>query len=417
MAAQDYAAAIDPREGLFSFDTFRGLRNNIGRDAFAPGDLSVALNVDIDDSFGIRRRSGFSVVSAGIDRSVWAEGPVCLGVGSNTLKQIHSDYTVTTLSTGLAPGRPLSYAAVGPRVFWSNGVDTGVVQDSSARSWGLAWPALPAASVTGGSLTPGTYQYAVVFLRDDGQEGGTGRAGTIELAATGGIALSNITVSDDPTVAFKAIYMSVANGETLFAVGLIPNAQPAFTLSDPVKQASPLMTQFLAAAPAGDYIAEFMGHMLVASGRTLYASEPYAPELFDLRKAIPFLDDITMLAPMQDGSGVFIGTRSQVLWLQGAAPAAWAYRECASYGVVPGTLAYADGNSINRDMAKDKIAFFATQRGLCVGTPGGGLTNITEERFAYPIQPIGAGVVRRHRGQVQYLCAMRGPETAGSVAA
>lgn len=413
----EYAASVDPREGLFQFGDFRGLRNNVGADAFAPSDLSVALNVDIDDALGVRRRKGFSSpAAAAVDRGLWADGSVCLGVGGDALKLVHPDYTTKTLRTGLAADRALSYTAVADRVFWANGVETGVVQDGTNRSWGLTVPGIPIASPASGSLTPGTYQYAVTYLRQDGQESGAPRAGVIDLVATGGIALSNISVSDDPTVVYKAVYLSATNGETLFAVGMIENAATTFLIDEQRRQSSPLMTQFLSPPPAGDFIAEFRGHLLVAVGDRLYPSEPYAPELFDLRKGIGFGEAITLVAPMPDGSGVYIGTLSKVTWVQGASPSEWVYRTVSRYGAVPGTLSYGDGDLLGDGQSTGEIAFFATTRGLCAGRTGGALLNLTEARFAYPIQPRGAGVVRRHRGMAQYLCTMQGPETAGNVA-
>src|SRR3989304_8478444 len=137
----DYATPVDPKEGLVSYDAFLGLRNNVAADAFAPGDLVTALNVDLDDSLSISRRKGYSApVTSAIDRDLWASGSVCLGVGSNALKLVSPDYSLITLRSGLTAARPLSYAAVGTRVFWANGVEMGCVQDGANRTWGITPP-------------------------------------------------------------------------------------------------------------------------------------------------------------------------------------------------------------------------------------------------------------------------------------
>lgn len=418
MVDNSNAAPLDPKEGLFAFDNFRGLRNTVGADAFAPGDLTAALNVDIDDALGIGRRRGFStVVTASVDRDVWANDGVCLGVGGDALKLINPDYTTTTLRAGLTPGRPLAYEMVGQRVFWSNGVESGVVQNGASRSWGLAVPGWPAAAAVGGDLLAGLYQYAVTYLRSDGQESGARIAGTITLGSTGGVSLSSVPVSADPTVALKAIYATSVGGETLYQVGIIPNAQTTFLIDTIRPGASPLITQFLQPPPPGDVIANYNGNLLVAAADYVYPSEPYSPELFDFRKSVPFGGDVTMLAPMPDGSGMYVGTSGRLIWIQGDSPDAWRYQEIAQYGVIPGTLAYGDSNLLGQGGTVGKVAFFATQRGLCVGKPGGQVLNLTEDRFAYPIQPRGAGVARRHRGIGQYVCTMQGAETAGNVAA
>lgn len=419
----EYAAPLDPREDTVTFGEFRGLRNNVSAESFATGDLVTALNCDIDDALGISRRMGYSAVLVNsVDRDLWASGSVCLAVGSNALKLVNSDYTARTLRSGLTANRPLSYASIGDRVFYANGVELGCVQNGVNRTWGITPPTMPTAAATGGTMLAGLYQFAVTYLRSDGQESGACRAGTIELTTTGGISLSSLSVSTDASVTHKVVYATSVGGETLFRAGVIVNADTTFVIRDPRAGSSPLMTQFLSAPPAGTCIAESRGHMLVADGNRLYVSEPYAPELFDLRKSYPFLDRITMLAPISDGKmfrqhGVYVGTDSQIMFLEGDSPDKWSFRVIANYGVIPGTLYFGDGDLLGAGDSKERIAFFASKRGLCAGKMGGDLVNLTENRFAYPIQISGAGIVRRHRGIAQFLVSMQGAEVAGNVAA
>jgi len=405
---------IDKNEGLFEFRAFKGLRNTVDARDFGPGDLATALNTDIDDGESIDRRYGFgSVVVAGVDRSLFASGSVCLGVGSNVLKQILPTYDTVLLKSGLTPGRDLSYAPVADRVYWSNGVDLGCVHEGANRSWGLPVPALPVFAATGGDLPDGTYQFVVTFIRNDGQESGALRAGTIALTVKGGIDLSAIPIAADAAVVAKAVYVSTRNGSVLFRAGLITNATTAFAIRELGDPSAPLQTQFLSAPPAGDFIGYSGGYMLVADGNRLYPSEAYAPELFDLRKSVPFLDRIAMVAPLTDG--VWLGTDSEVIWLTGATPESWQFVPRADYGVIPGTMAYADGELLGDGSgAGEQIVYFTTKQGICVGRSGGKLMNMTESRFGFPSQPVGAGVVRRHRGIVQYVATLNGPETAAN---
>jgi hypothetical protein len=393
-----------------------GLRNNVDEASFGREDLATALNVDVLDDLGVSRRKGFSsALTTAIDRSLWASGNVCLGVGSNTLKLVNPDYSVKTLLAGLTPDRPLSYAAAGDRVFWSNGVQKGIVQGGANRSWGIDVPDQPVATAGSGELLVGLYQYAVTYLRSDGQESGASLAGTITLAAAGGIELTAIAVSTDPSVVYKAIYITSVGGETLYQAGVIANAATSFAIREPRMGASPLLTQFLQPPPAGEHIAYQNGYLLVANGARLYPSEAYAPELFDYRKALPFLDRVTMVAPVK--GGVWIGMDSQIGWLSGDTPEAWDFKVVADYGVIPHTLWFADAGVIGDGQAIGEMAaLFASKRGLCAGMPGGKMMNATEARFAYPVMDTGAGIVRRHRGTNQFLVTLQGTETAGNTA-
>lgn len=412
----EYAPSPDPREGLHTFGGFMGLRNNVSSESFGPDDLEVALNVDIDDALGVSRRKGYSApVTAAVDRDLWASGGVCLGVGSNALKRVLPDWSTVTLRSGLTASRPLAYAAAGDRVFYANGAEMGCVQAGEHRTWGIAVPGMPVGTAGAGALRAGRYQYALTYIRDDGQESGAGRAGVVTLPAAGGIELTEIPVSADPTITHKAVYITPTDGAAMYRAGVIGNAVTAFDIREPQMGASPLLTQFLSPPPAGEHLGYWKGWMLVAAGARMYPSEPFAPELFDLRKAVPFLDRITMVAPLRDG--VWIGTDSQVIWLSGDSPEAWVHNLAAEYGVIPGTLAYSDQELIGGAQAGEVVAFFATKQGLCAGRPGGSLVNLTQARFSYPAMDRGAGVVRRHRGLVQYLATLRGAEVAANAAA
>src|ERR1019366_4700208 len=126
------------KEGVFEHESFHGLRNNVEVDGFTLEDLSVALNCDIDDVLNLHRRKGYSaVVTSAVDRDLWASGGVCLGVGTNALKQIMPDYSTTTLRSGLTANRPLSYVDMGGRVYYANGVENGCVENGATRTWGI----------------------------------------------------------------------------------------------------------------------------------------------------------------------------------------------------------------------------------------------------------------------------------------
>lgn len=392
---------------------FTGLRNTVPNVGYEPGELEVALNVDVDDALIAHRRKGHSdVVVVGIDRDLWAEGAICLGVGSNALKRMLPDYSLVTLHSGLTAGRPLSYTAVGDRAYYSNGIELGVVQDGARRSWGLTPPVQPVATTTGGALRPGRYQYALTYLRNDGQESGARLAATIELTTTGGIALSAIPVSDDATVDTKVVYVSDVDSAKLWRYAALPNATTTFAILESRVSSVQLATQFLTPPPPGEIIAYGNGRMLMTRGPRLYVSEPFAPELFDLRKGYTFTAGLTMVAPLEDGT--WIGTTAEVAWLPNAEPEKWLFRKRSSYGVVPGTAVMGDGEMIMDGATKQPAVFFTTAQGLCAGMPGGQLVQFTEGKFNIPQQPRGAAVVRKHRGINQYLVTLAGAEIAAS---
>lgn len=402
---------------------FAGLRNSVPAERFKLPDLVTAMNVDIDDSRRISRRAGYgSPFAAGAYKSLWSSGDVALAVRNQTeLVRIMPDYTVSVLRTGLTPGVYMSYTRPADVVYYSNSRETGVIDGGTSRSWGLeVMPEQPVATAVAGNLPPGTYQYAVTFLRNDGQESGTPEAGVIELVAQGGIALSNIPVSDDMGVTRKVVYFSTRDGDTLYRVGVLFSSDTSYLYLSELPSNSEIRTQFLSPPPAGQVVSSFNGRTLVASGGTLYYSEAYAPELYDLRKNYRFGGLITMIAPLEDG--VFVGTKEEIVWLSGQKPENWSLKSVADYGVP----LHAYGVGLREMFLTDEqeptgsptkeVALFGTTRGLCLGEDGGTMTNLTQKRFAYPIQDRGAVLIRRHRGMVQAVVSFQGAEVAASVA-
>jgi len=408
-------ATSNEDKDVFAFEQFRGLRNTVGAESFEPGDLEAALNVDITDALRVRRRKGYAVTAVvSAHHSFWSNGVIALAVSGTSLVEVMPDLTTRVVRSGLTSGRRMHYAIMGSRVFYSNGVETGVFEDGVSRTWGIEVPVkLPLSEVIGGSLPAGLYQYAMTYLRSDGQESGAGRAGFIELASSGGVHFYDVPVSADPGVAFKRLYVSPVNGDALFLLMTLPNAATDATYTVERTGALPLSTQFLTPALPGVHLSEFAGHILLARGSTLYRSEALAPELFDLRKGSPFTARITLVAPVDDG--VYLGTESGVSWLAGRKPAEWDAKKRLDYGAIPGTLAFAPAEDISEGQ-QGPVALFATEKGICAGFNGGSILNLTGDRFNYPVMDEGAAVVRDSGGSVQYVLTLRGTERAANTA-
>jgi hypothetical protein len=407
--------ALNPDERVFEHSEFKGLRNNVPLERFALSDLAVAVNVDCDDSGRLARRRGTRKVADGVFHSVWRGAGQTLAVRDDpALVRVNPDFTVNVLRT-LTSRAPMSYTAVADRAYFSNGLDTGAIDAGRPRTWGLAIPvSQPAAAVVGGSIPGARLQFAVTYLREDGQESGTPTPGVVVSYGVFGVLLSGVPVSSDPTVTHKAVYFSKRDGDTLYRAGIIRNEDTTFLYQDEVSMAVPLLTGHLRPAPAGQFVAVYGGAVaLVASGNTLYYSEPYAPERFDLRKNYRFESAITLVATLTDG--VLVGTEDAVIWLSGPLAAKWDFQPRLAYGAIPYALTYCSADMV-LDGSDDKpAAVFATTQGICVCSSSGSITNLTQERFAYPAQDKGAVIVRRHRGMIQAVVGLQGSERVANV--
>lgn len=387
-----------------AYKAFAGLKNTVSPERLEEGDLVTANNVDIDATGKISRRDGRTLALAGSYHSLFASGDVCLIVGGSTLSSVKSDYTLQTLRTGLSNARMAWQKSAG-RIYYSNGHDTGVIDGGLSRTWGITTPSHQgAAQEVSGALPAGAYQWAITYLRSDGQESGTGVAGRIDIANDGaGIHFSGLPVSIDIGVYEKILYMSASNGTTLYGRLIITNETTEETVIDVGDRARELDTQFLNPPPAGQCLAFHNGRMFVADGDVLYYSEPYSLELFDLRHYLPLDGRITLLAPV-DG-GIIVGTDEMTGFLAGAQPEEFTLTVRNADAAIPGTLAWVSGRNIGDGaLGETEVPIWLASSGVCIGTPDGQVRNLTAARFL--MDESGTGAALYMPDQARYLAVV-----------
>ncbi len=390
-------------QDVVAYQTFAGLRNDVDPERFTQADLAVASNCDLDKSGRLARRAGYTNEVAGASHSLWAtdELGLALFVAGTQLKRLNTDYTTSVLRSGLTPELPTSYTRVNERVYFSNGNETGVVENGVARSWGLPVPALPGIVTTVGNMPAGDYQYVMTYFRADGQESGAGLAGIITLPAGSGL-LFLMPVSNDPNVSSKGIYLTTPNGEILYLALVAPNSTTtAIYQNDTSTLAVPLQTQFMGPPPAGHLTGFYHGHMFVGVGDTWYPSEPYNYELFDPRKYISLDGRLTLFAALEDKevyekgkkSGLFVGTDRSCGILAGSSADDFQYVPKTDYGAVEGALDYVDGSLFgDNSMGAKQLPMWLTTQGLCVGLPDLEVRNLTRTKYGFTAAGRGAAL-------------------------
>lgn len=387
---------------VVTYRAFSGLRNDIGVERFGLSDLAEAVNVDLDKSGRLARRRGFASVAVGNFHSLWAsrDETKALLMAADQLQVLNADYTRTTVAAGLTVSAPMSYTEVNDRVYFSNGMQTGVFENGRVRSWGIAAPGLPGVSITVGNMPAGVYQYVMTYFRDDGQESGADVAATVTVPAGGGLIFS-MPVSSNPGVSAKAVYLTAPDSDILFQALVVPNATTTVAYQgDTTEFSLPLMTQFMRAPLPGQLTAYYRGHMFVAVDNVLYSSTPFGYELFDLRKFIQTDGRITLLAPIEDkevfgaegrNSGFFIGTDRSCGVLVGSDPDNFQYVPKTNYGAVEGALAYVDGTVYaDASLGARQLPMWQTTQGICLGLPGMEIRNITRNRYNFSAGGRGA---------------------------
>jgi hypothetical protein len=374
---------------------FKGLNNVSDNLRLAQGWLTVADNIEITDTGGIVRREGYgktfnSTKLSGVYTTLDFTRMYAADAGA--LVSISHEMERTRLC-GLVSDAPMYWAEINSQVFFSNGVDSGIVlKDGEVID--LRWPEPDVISITAidGSLPPGKYQVCCTFLLPDGRETGSSNVTEITLTREGGLSLTSIPTSPGTET---VVYISPADS-TVFQEAFTTTSNSMNWVAGADSLGADLITQFYNPLPRGTKYLAFWGGRLHASQyfpesdtSVVWGSEPLGFHLFDLSRgylAVP--GEITMLAPHD--AVLLIGTTTRVYTYDQES-----LTQIADYGAVPGW------NWVKDD--EGKIMFWTT-RGLCSALP---FSNLTLRQIGVDSGVTAGAAIIQKNGTKKYVVALQ----------
>lgn len=403
-------AVRDP--DLTSIVTLTGVDNRARREtALTSSILREGLNLDLSDEGKPQSRAGYGpvLVATTLGHSLWSDPMMAFALFADgpKLRAFHPEGTAQdVLSSGLAAGMPISYQRINDLVYWSNGAQRGVVDlDMAALDWACPNPAgQPAvAAHAGGALTPGQIQVAVTFVDARGRESGCSVPVAFDLAADGGLQLSDIPQPTDPNVTAIRIYTSKPNGTVLYRHAQIPVGTASYILLG-TSDGAQLATFNLQPMPACHIVRELSGRLIGAAGRLLLWSEPLRFGLFNpAANYVAMPARISIAEPVAsgtDGAGMYVACGERTYWLAGRDPKEWQQVVAYPHGAVPGTTIVESGRVWSPDLPVAPVpAWLATNGVPVVGLPGGQLQPINEDVYAAAVGERGAAYMRKRDGE------------------
>ena len=398
----------------------QGIVNRTREFEVPPGGLRSAENVDILNSGKIQRRDGYELLAAGDWHSIWADEGIgfALGVKDDNLVALDSGGSTTLIRTGVGSAE-VSYALLAGRVYWSNGDQCGLVdQDLSYHDWAVETPAPPIATASAaGGFPAGEYQVACTFIDGPGRESGTGPTTVVTLAEGQGIALSGISQPASADVAKVNVYVSEANGDSLYLTRTLPlnNTTASLSLG---KRGRQLTTQWLEPLLPGQIVAAGMGRVLVATHNMLRWSEPMRGALRGTTKSyIRFASGIDLVIPVGQGeesSGVYVAAGARTYFLSGSEPEKWSQRIALPTGCIRGTGIRVRAGLFGDDY-QGYAAFFVGLDGTrYLGLPNGQIQALSKT-YVTDVADTGQSIVRRIAGADQIVTVMRGTGAGNSL--
>jgi hypothetical protein len=380
-----------------------GENNVLRSDELPVTALRRSVNYDITDTGNLlRRRGSTKIYTATIEPgTLYSNGSRTLFVEAGNLFELvkmNGVWKTLLVRTGLG-AHSVAYTSINDDIFYSNGVLTGkVTAEGLVKPWGIRGPVEQPnlfASDTGGTLVAGTYQVAVTFVADDGEESGTSLSKTVVVTADGGsITLRDIPSSVDASTV--RVYCSEVNGEGLYRVGEFLNGVPSYRITQ-VSNAQDirLQTQFGEVPPAGDVLEYHSGRIYIAQGNVVWYTEPLRYGLVKCAtNFLMFPREVTVMKSVEDG--IYI-CADQTYWISGIDTNDFQQRAVLPYGAVKGT-----GINIPKS---DNVAWFS-RYGFVIAGLEAQITNVQEEKSAVSEFENGAMIFREQRGLRQIIATM-----------
>lgn len=373
-------------QGIIPLGPFRGINNVDPRQSQVfqlpqgpeapPPFLRAAFNIDLDRQGWVRKRQGQTKVMELTDgHSGFAFGDhLYLVDGTNLVAVDGQSYDINVLASGLAAGKHVSFTEHAGDVYWSNGEQKGRIRNHQNTYWGVPIPQITGLSQAPGTLLPGRYMVALTGQMVDGTESGARPAQVIDLTE-GAIVVSALV--DTP---YANLFVTDANGNTLFWAGSIAASQFPYTIYETGVSTQALDTIGCKEPPAGQIVRSWRGWLLVANANMLYFSMPVSPHLFHPSSDFQMFDDeIIMMEPLTEG--VFIAVRNRTYWVEGQSPADWRPRLVDTRQVVAGPglrlpgrkIAGLNPETVYRRVQQpaNEVVMWMTEDGPAVGMPGG----------------------------------------------
>lgn len=362
--------------------------------------LHAAENIDVTSQGYVKRRSGQVLALAGAAHSLWSDkqgGFVVL------------DGVLTALSVagaGLAgqavraemPALPVSYSrGADGDTYWSNGETIRRVAADQDLPIATEPPSsVPYPVIAGGALAAGRYLVALTVSSEHGESPATPVL-QVQLDENEGIAFADLAMAGRAV----NLYASAPDGDILTLQGTSSTGEIAMLAH--TENGRRCSTLNRALMPAGTVVRHYNGRMLVASGSTVYMSEPYTYGLYNPSAGyIPFRADVTVIEPTDNG--VYI-VADKTYWFDDLV--AGTPQDLLPYGALPGS----SGRS-----PRDDSVFWQSDRGLIVADKNQVVKNVQEDALAFGPARTGASLFRETDGMAHIVTsrAGTGPNTAAA---
>lgn len=371
-----------------------GIDNRSPAARIAAGAVRDSLNFSPTDAGTFALRPGFESIFSGsrIRLAVGVGRGRALVADDSGLVEIDLLSQVSRQLASLTPAGPVCATTLNGDTFIASARDMLRYSGGTVRDWLV--PAAPdnfPLQLIDGQLEPGLYRAACTFVDAHGDESGVMAPQRISVPA-GKALQADVPV---PPAGLKVrLYMSVANGETLYLQAEQPGVRVVGRVRD---DSARCLTVGLDAMPRPDALCALDARLVGVRGKAIFLSQPFRPHLHDPISGFFQYESVPSVV-LPCGSGLFVCTGSTTYFLSGIGTDQPQQPTILNYGGVSGT---------GRVLPDGRCAWMSPY-GVVVGTQDGLATPIASERFVPRQGEHGATGLVHSNGSSLLVTTMRG---------
>jgi len=166
-----------------------------------------------------------------------------------------------------------------------------------------------------------------------------------------------------------------------------------YTAWNAASYVGPATTKTYSDPPIGKFLDLYNGRMFIAKDDVLWYSQPFAYAWFNLaRNYVPMPGRLVMMRAVK--GGIFVSTEDEQYFLGGSKPDEMTFEKVAEYPAIEGTVTRVDFSRVGDGSMGGIGLIWASQKGICLGSPGGDFKNISQTKISFSGGRVGAGLLR-----------------------
>jgi hypothetical protein len=377
----------------------QGVNNLTPRDNLPAGFVAKSLNLDPLPSGALRLRPNRTRVATLVNaRGVLRYGDRLIIADGADLKQYDpQDNALRVLDGAIAPSGFFAGAELNGELFFCTPLGRHRLRGETLLPWGMD-PVVCQITTGPGELEAGVYRVGVTGVSADGVESGCVPT-VVHLPAGSGLV---VTPTLPAGAVLARVYLSVANGETLF---LQDERIGVSVLTYVRNNTAVLGTANRATPPLGDQIVRHHSRLLIANGNLLYFTEPFAPHLYNrLGGFIAYAKPISAVVSV--GELVYLVAGDQTYRITDLGTP-----QQRSVPIQPATRAV-KGSALVRP---DGVGVWMTPYGQALAKPDGTVEMPNRTSYAPALAEYASAGVVQYRGNEVVVTAMRGKASASTL--